>query len=171
MKRGAVRSVSSWPAGIGPAVFSRVCENRSRKQTVVMPILRCNRFNVPALTAAADIGSTFRICILPANGRYLAGLSKIGYTAGGAGAVFTMGFAEYKGNYGETVPPNPIYFGTAFSVAAAGRAFLDTLTNSVDEFEAERDMLLTVTVGGANLPVGFSFGGTIVYASAFLGIP
>ena len=40
MNRGAVRSVSSWPAGIGPAFFSRVCVNRSRKQTVVMPIRR-----------------------------------------------------------------------------------------------------------------------------------
>lgn len=132
--------------------------------------LQANRFNVAALAAAADIGSTFRVCKLPASGRYLAGLSKIGSTAGGAGAAFTMGYADYRGPAGEVVPANPTFFGTGFSVAAAGRAFLDTLTASVDEWDAPAEVVLTLTVAGANLPVGFSFGGTIVYAAAFLGL-
>jgi hypothetical protein len=130
-----------------------------------------NRFNVAALTQAADIGSTFRLCTLPANGRYLAGLSKLGYTAGGAGALFSMGYASYRGAYGEVVPAHPTFFGTGLDIAAAGRAFLDTLTASVDEFEAPTDLVLTLTVAGANLPVGFSCGGTIVFGAAFMGLP
>lgn len=133
--------------------------------------LTCDRFNVAALPAAADIGSTFRLCTLPGNGRYLAGLSKIGYTAGGAGALFSMGYASYRGQYGEVVPAHPTFFGTGLDIAAAGRAFLDTLTASVDEWEAPTDVVLTLTVAGANLPIGFSMGGTIVYGAAYIGLP
>lgn len=133
--------------------------------------LACNRFSVAALVAAADIGSTFRICPLPANGRLLLGLSKIGNSAAGAGALFTMGYASYKGQYGDVVPAAPAFFGTAFSVVAAGHAFLDTMTGVVEEWDAPTDVVLTLSVTGAQLPIGFSFGGTIVYAAAFIGLP
>lgn len=130
-----------------------------------------NRWNTGAAIQQLDIGSTLRICTLPANGRYLAGLSKVGFTAGGAGALLNMGYEASRGPYGESVPANPTFFGTALSIAAAGRQFLDTLTASVDEYEAPLDLVLTFTVAGANLPVGFSLGGTIVFAAAYIGLP
>ena len=132
--------------------------------------LQCNRFNVAALTAAADIGSTFRLCTIPTNGRVLLGLSKMGWTAGGTGALVGMGTEAYRGAAGEVVPADPTFFGSGLDIAAAGRAFLDTLTASRDEWEAPAEVVLTLTVAGANLPIGFSFGGTIVYAAAFLGL-
>ena len=62
MNRGAVRSVSSWPAGIGPALFSRVCVNRSRKQTVVMPIRRSTAAGIdwPACARANALSGPVR---------------------------------------------------------------------------------------------------------------
>jgi len=128
-----------------------------------------SRFTVPALVAAADIGSTIRICKLPANGRYLAGYSKLLSTAGGAGALVSLGHESYRDTNGSTVPANPTFFGTGFSVAAAGTAFLDTLTTPVHEWDVPNDVILTLTVAGANLPVGFSMAGTIAYLAAFIG--
>lgn len=128
-----------------------------------------SRFTVPALVAAADIGSTIRICKLPANGRYLAGYSKIRSTAGGAGALVSMGHESYRDQNGSTVPANQVYFGTGFSVAAAGTAFLDTLTNSIEEWDVPNDVIITLTVAGANLPIGFAMAGTICYLAAFIG--
>ena len=127
------------------------------------------RFTLPALVAAADIGSTIRVCRLPANGRYLAGYSKLKSSAGGAGALLSMGYESYRDQNGFTVPLSTTFFGTAFSVVAAGSAFLDTLTNPVDEFDIPNDLVITFTVAGANLPIGFTLAGTIVYLAAFVG--
>lgn len=128
-----------------------------------------SRFTVSPLVAAADIGSTIRICRLPANGRYLAGYSKLSSTAGGAGALVSMGYESYRDSGGSIVPANSSFFGTGFSVAAAGRAFLDTLTASVEEWDVPNDVVITLTVAGANLPIGFSMAGTIAYLAAFIG--
>jgi hypothetical protein len=133
-------------------------------------VLCCDRWNFGALTAQADIGSTFRLCTVPANGRYLAGLSKMGWTAGGAGALLALGHSAYTGVSGEVIPANPTFFGSGLDVAAAGRGFFDTLTASVDEWDVPAPVVLTLTVAGANLPVGFNIGGTIVYAAAFIGL-
>jgi len=92
-----------------------------------------SRFTVPALVAAADIGSTIRICKLPANGRYLAGYSKLLSTAGGAGALVSLGHESYRDTNGSN------------------------------------DVILTLTVAGANLPIGFAMAGTIAYLAAFIG--
>ena len=127
------------------------------------------RFTLPALVSIADIGSTIRVCRLPANGRYLAGYSKLKSSAGGAGALLSMGYESYRDQNGSTVPLSTTFFGTAFSVVAAGSAFLDTLTNPVDEWDVPNDVVITFTVAGANLPIGFTLAGTIVYLAAFVG--
>lgn len=127
------------------------------------------RFTLPALVSIADIGSTIRVCRLPANGRYLAGYSKVRFTAGGAGALLSMGYESYRDQNGSTVPLSTVYFGTALNIAAAGVAFLDTLTTSVEEFDIPNDLVITFTVAGANLPIGFALAGTIVYLAAFVG--
>lgn len=132
-------------------------------------VLCACRFTVPALVAAADIASTFNICRLPANGRYLAGLSKVRTTAGGAGALLSVGHAQYRGQNNETVPANATFFGTGLNIAAAGVPFLDTLTGALDESDIWTDLVLTMTVAGANLPIGFAMSGSIVYSAAFIG--
>lgn len=132
--------------------------------------LCCAHFAVPPLVALADIGSTFRLCSLPANGRLLLGLSKLASTAAGAGALLTLGYASYRGPQGEVVPPAPAFFGTGFSVVAAGRAFLDTMTGVVEEWDVPTPVVLTASVTGAQLPIGFALSGTIVYAAAFIGL-
>lgn len=142
---------------------------RNNPANRALAALCCDRFSVAALTAAADIGSTFRLCTLPANGRLLLALSKIHSTAAGAGALLTLGYASYRGSNGEVVPAAPAFFGTAFSVVAAGKAFLDTMTGAVEEWDVPTNVVLTASVTGAQLPIGFSFGGTIVYSAAFIG--
>lgn len=127
------------------------------------------RFAIPALVAAADIASTLNICRLPANGRYIAGLSKVRVTAGGAGALLSVGHASYRGANGETVPANATFFGTALNIAAAGSVLLDTLTGGLEESDIWTDLILTMTVAGANLPIGFAMSGTICYTAAFIG--
>ena len=148
---------------LGPNLAKHAPANRNKAY-------RCaSHFTLPALLAAADIASTFDICVLPANGRYLAADSKVKVTAGGAGALFSVGHAAYKGVNGETVPASATFFGTALNVAAAGSVLLDTLTTPVDEFDIPVDLVMTFTVAGANLPIGFAMSGTIGYLAAFVG--
>jgi hypothetical protein len=133
--------------------------------------LGCTRFRVPALQAVADIGSTIRVCTLPNNARYLAALSKVSATAAGAGATLSLGYEAYKGAYGEVVPANPTALGSGLSVAAATSPFLDTMVGGPGEWEAPADVVLIFTNAGAVLPVGWELEGTIVWASAFIGLP
>ena len=159
----AIITVQSDLLPAGPNATKNAPANRQ------LAALCASRFTVPALVAAADIGSTIRICRLPANGRYLAGYSKVRSSAGGAGALLSMGFEAYRGVNGETVPTSPTFFGTALNIAAAGTSFLDTLTTAVDEFDVPNDLIVTFTVAGANLPIGFTLSGTIAYLAAFIG--
>jgi len=128
-----------------------------------------SRFTVAPLVAAADIGSTIVICKLPANGRYLAAESRVKSTAGGAGALLSVGHQSYRDDKGSTVPLNATFFGTGLTVAAAGSVSLETLTNVVDEWDIPNDVIITMTVAGANLPIGFAMAGTIGYLAAFVG--
>jgi hypothetical protein len=127
------------------------------------------RWALPALIAAADIGSTFRICMLPANGRLLLGLSKLVYTAGGSSAAIGMGYEAFRGPAGEVIPAAPTYFGSALSIVTAGRQFLDSLTSPVEEYDIPTPLVVTMTVAGANLPIGFAMNGVMGYSAACIG--
>jgi hypothetical protein len=158
----AIVTVTSDLFPTGPNLVRNSVANRDRAY-------HCASFlTFPVLTAAADIGSTYRIATLPANGRYIAGLSWAVCTAGGAGALFSVGLEAYKGVSGETILANPTFFGTALNVAAAGRPSLATLTGVVDEWDIPTDVVVTFTVAGANLPIGFGLKVFLGYLAAFV---
>ena len=158
----AIVTVTSDLFPTGPNLIRNNPANRSRAYS-------CGSFlTFPLLLAAADIGSTFRVEKLPANARYIAGLSFVVSTAGGAGALLSMGHEAYKGVSGETVPANPTFFGTALNIAAAGRPSLGTLTSVVDEWDVPTDVVVTFTVAGANLPIGYGLKVYLGYLAAFV---
>lgn len=132
--------------------------NRSNTQ------LMAERFSVAAVTVQGDSTSRFRICQLPAGARYLAGLSKMGWTALGAGALASLGWERYRLPSGVWVAEDVDGLGLGLAVATAGRGFFDTMpTGGLDEMVFPAPATLIVVITGAVVPVGAAIGGTIVY--------
>ena len=129
--------------------------------------LVANRFTMPATTIVGDINSRVRLCQIPAGGRYLAGLSKLSWTALGAGTLVSLGWERYRLPSGTFVAEDVDGLGAGLVTTAAGRSFLDLIpTGMIEEMEFPATATLIAVVTGAVIPIGAIVGGTIVYGLA-----
>lgn len=129
--------------------------------------LVAHRFTMTAVAVQGDINSRVRLCQIPAGGRYLAGLSKLVWTALGAGTLVSLGWERYRLPSGAFVAEDVDGLGAGLVTTAAGRSFLDLLpTGMIEEMEFPATATLIAVVSGAVVPVGAILSGTIVYGLA-----
>ena len=139
--------------------FPPVKNLNNRSQAFVV----CERFQVAALSAVADIGSRLRLCQLPPRARYLGNLSRLKWSAYGAGCLLSLGWERYRQPNGVWVAEDVDGLGASLNVAAAGQSVLDQLTSSVDEMEFTGMATLILVNTGAVIPIGATLSGVICY--------
>lgn len=123
------------------------------------------RFSFTQGAAAGDANSTIRAVKLPPRARYCAAFSWVRFSAFGTARVLSLGWEAYRDPISqETEPPSLTGLGTALNVAAAGTAFLSSLTGAVDDKEFTGEVILAFQCTGGTIPAGATVAGIIAYS-------